>query len=155
MNQLLCGLILPGILLWALFAGVPAHNSLRGKGFSQEQLHTIQAPCSLKWISVPYSGVTIVLVPPKLSKECLIAQAKSLNQKTPNSRFEFFDAKGGTLNEYVAYYDACDQPFNWSRCENAGARWSERKEKWVQKHRVAVMTKDGRFLDCKFENCVH
>src|SRR5207302_1039166 len=116
-NQLLSRIVVAGVLP-LLFAGAPAHNPRPGSVSSQGQLHTIEAPCNVKWISVPYHGVTFVLVPPKLSKECLIAQAKSLNKKTPNSRFEFFDAKGGTLNEYVAYYDACDRPLNLSRCDN-------------------------------------
>ena len=153
MSQLLLSsIIVAGILPWALFAGARAHNSLRGLVSFQEQL-----PCNQKlWISVPYPGVgTVVVLPPKLSKECLIALAKSLNQKTPNSRFEFFDAKGGNLNEYIAFYGACDRPIDWHRCDEAASRSSERKEKWIQKHRIAVMTKDGSFLDCKFENCVH
>ena len=95
-----------------------------------------------------------MIVPLKPSKECLIALAKSLHQKSPKMIFEFFDAKGRTLSEYGRGYNDCEKPLS-DQCGFAAARWSWRKEKWIHKHRVAVMAEDGSIKDCEVQNCAH
>jgi hypothetical protein len=52
----------------------------------------------------------VMIVPPKVSTECLIVAAKLLHEYKPKLHFEFFDAKGRTLALYYSCYRARGTP---------------------------------------------
>jgi len=91
-----------------------------------------QQPCNFSSITeyqrYESDGQWVVfIVPAKLKRECLIAFAKKAHADQPGARFEFFDATGPELNQYVlsASHGLDDAYFY--------------PEKWVGKHEVASL----------------
>ena len=74
----------------------------------------------------------VVIVPAKLSPECLIALATSLHKAEPESRVDFFDAESKELSRYLYCNDR-----DLANCDYSDA--------WVDKHTVGALqpTSDG------------
>jgi len=73
----------------------------------------------------------VMIVPPKVSTECLIGSAKLLHQYKSKMLFEFFNAKERNLLLYVACY-------SHARTTDPCIDYSG---KWIRKHRVADITR--------------
>lgn len=85
----------------------------------------------------------ILIVPTKLSRECLLALGKSLHEQKPTGRYEFFDARDVNLELYIR----CNSKETDSKV--ACDRYSL---KWIEKHAVGFLNVD---TDVPGDRCPH
>ncbi len=81
-----------------------------------------------------------IVVPSKLQRECLIELARSLHKSDPKTRFEFFDAGGKELSQYIY----------WSK--NGMNDSDPYPDKWMSKHNLATLmvTGEGYAGECRW-----
>jgi hypothetical protein len=93
------------------------------------------AQCSLSAASVlefdryqaSHATWIVLIIPPKTSKECLVAYVRNLHRDNPDARYELFNLAAPELAQYVraAAHDLSDDyPY---------------PEKWLNKHHVATL----------------
>jgi len=106
--------------------------------------------CDLTRISIAEYGrmtdpieTVVLIVPTKMSRDCLLALGKSLHEQEPTGRYEFFDARDVNLGLYIR----CNTKEIDSKLACGGYSL-----KWIEKHTVGFLNVD---TDVRGDRCAH
>ena len=74
----------------------------------------------------------VLIIPPKTKRDCVIALTQKLHNHESTVRFEFFDARGIEIDQYIRWAESGDDAYY--------------PEKWLKKHHIATLYvfSDGR-----------